>query len=108
MAEKEPGRAQRSSRAPTTPTDYPVTPSSISGLDHSFVSQAIMEVQRSVGQLTQATTTLAEDSKDHRKQLGRISHIMYAIGVVGAILLGILVFLANKIADPVVAGIKPH
>ena len=108
MAEKEAGRSTRTPRTPTTPADYPITPSPLSGIDHSFLLQSIMEVQRSVGQLTQATTTLTEDSRDHRKQLNRISHIMYAVGVVGAILLAVLIFLANKIADAVVAGFKAH
>jgi hypothetical protein len=68
----------------------------------------MMEVQRSVGALNQAVTTLGEDSKDHGKKLNRISHIMYSVGVVGTILLAVLVFFANKIADAVVAGLKPH
>lgn len=107
MSDKESSRA-RGSRSPSTPADYPTSPLPISGMDHSFLLQAIMEVQRSIGQLTQSTATLTEDSKEHRKQLNRISHIMYAVGVVGTILLAALVFLANKIADAVVAGFKPH
>jgi len=112
MPDRESSKA-RAARSPSTPADYPTTPNPLSALDHSFLLQAIMEVQRSIGQLTQSTTTLTDDAKEHRKQLNRISHIRishitYSVGVMGTILLAALVFLANKIADAIVAGYKLH
>src|ERR1022692_2580730 len=111
MPEKEPSRTSRKS-APTTPSDYPVVPppTALAAVDHSFLLQSIMEVQKTAAQTGQAVTMLIDDFKDMRKKGERMSHIMYSVGVVGTILLAILIFFANKIADVVVAGFKasPH
>lgn len=85
MPEKESGRG-RGSRSPSTPADYPTNPLPLSGMDHSFLLQAIMEVQRSIGQLTQATTTLADDSKEHSKELKDIGKDLHAAKVVGTVI----------------------
>jgi len=63
----------------TTPQDYILS-------DHSFTLQSIMEMQKVLGQLTQAVTTLTEESKKNSTKLDEISHKIYAAEVVGGLL----------------------
>ena len=65
-----------------------------------------MGMQKTLGELTQAVKTLTTESSQARKKLDRLSHIVYSAGVVGTILVVIIGFLANKIADAVIATIK--
>ncbi|PIU52594.1 MAG: hypothetical protein COS90_10630 [Deltaproteobacteria bacterium CG07_land_8_20_14_0_80_60_11] len=84
-----PGHAQGSTgsvptQSPqTTPQDYLLS-------DHSFTLQAMMEMQKVLGQLTQAVITLTEESKKNSTKLDEISHKVYAaqvtIKIIGAIL----------------------
>lgn len=100
---------QGSSR-PTSPKDFAVTTPEKSSLGgdglNQFILPQIIDIQKQLGQLTQAVATLTENSKDHGRKLNRISHVMYTVGVVGTILLAILVFFANKIADAAIALLK--
>ncbi|MGI8990638.1 MAG: hypothetical protein ACR2I2_13805 [Bryobacteraceae bacterium] len=86
------------------PPQQPGSPDALT----QFILPIVSATQRELGQLSQAVATLSEDSKENRKKLDRISHVMYSVGVVGTILLFILVFLANKIADALIAGLKNH
>jgi hypothetical protein len=75
----------------TTPAQLPeTTPQNYPALDYSFTLQAIMEMQKTLGQLSQAVTTLTEESKKNSEKIGTISHQVYAakvvVIVVGAIL----------------------
>ncbi len=75
----------------TTPSQLPqTTPQNYPGPDYSFTLQAIMEMQKTLGQLTQAVTTLTEETKDNSTKIETISHQVYAakvvVIVVGAIL----------------------
>ena len=78
--------------ATTTPDDYPVAPppSKLAAVDHSFVLQAIMEVQVSIGKLTEAVETLKAQSASHGakiEELGRDVHAAkITIRVVGVLL----------------------
>ncbi len=83
----------------------------------AFTFQAIMEMQKSIGQLTQAVTTLTEESKRRGETLDRISHKVYAAQVVvviaGAILAslgGVVTFLLSKIWVAIIPllQMKPH
>jgi EamA domain-containing membrane protein RarD len=56
--------------------------------------------------LTQAVATLTAESAELRKKVERLSQLAFAAGVVGAILLVIFGFAANKIADAVIATMK--
>jgi len=69
----------------TVPVFPEVTTPLYKGSDYSFTLQAVMEMQKAVGQLTEAVKTLSEHSKDQAKKLDRISHIIYAAGAVLAI-----------------------
>ena len=90
----------------TTPDAYtPTAPQCPSG-DYSYTLEVVMGMQKTLGQLEQAVKTLTEEIRDVRKKLDRISHIVHAAGVVGTIGMAILVFLANKIADAFIAGLR--
>jgi len=91
----------------TTPQDY-ILP------DHSFTLQSIMEMQKSLGQLTQAVTTLTEESKKNSTKLDGISHKIYAAEVVVSLLVligGGVFYLFWKIWDTIAPLIQiklPH
>jgi|GEM_PF-3158633 hypothetical protein len=72
--------------AETTPPPYPSS-------DHSFTLQTVMEMQKTLGQLTQTVTTLTEESKKCGDIIDKISHKVYAaekVVVVVGIILGTL------------------
>jgi len=94
------------------------TPPSIPAHDYTpFTFQVIMEIQKSIGQLEQAVTTLTEESKKRGDTLDLISHqvyaakvVMWVIGIILTGLSGIAVFLLNKMWDAIIPllQIKPH
>ena len=87
------------------PSDFAITSPQPSG-DYSYTLEVCMQMQKTLGQVEQAVKTLAEDFREERKKVNRLSHIIYAAGVVGTIGLAILIFLANKLADVFIAGLK--
>src|SRR2546425_492681 len=100
-------REEKERRQDSVPGSLPEgTPSSYPGSDYSFTLQSVMEMQKSVGQLIQAVTTLTETSKKHDEKIDKISHRVYAASVVIAIFTAIGAFLLNKIADAVIAALK--
>jgi len=81
-------------------------PRHFSGADHSFTLQAVMELQKSTGHLTEAVAGLRRsvDSQADRLQgiedkLSGVTHKLYAAGVVLALLLAIGGFIVNKAWD---------
>ena len=66
----------------------------------------LMELQRTVGELSQSVETLARQSKEHDKKLDRISHRIYAAVAVLTILGAALLWLLNAVSDEIVAVVK--
>jgi len=60
-----------------------------------------MQMQQSIGELKATVNHLNNASEKHGTKLDRISHIIFAAGVVLAIVLAIGGFLLNKIWDGV-------
>lgn len=94
----------------TTPPSYP-------SYDPSHILQSVIEMQKSIGMLTQAVTTLTEESKKNSEKLDKISHKIYAAQVVigiaggGLALIGSGLFiLFCKIWDAIspIIQLKPH
>ena len=57
----------------STPDQYPVaTPPGLQAADHSWVLQTVMELQKSVGGLTQAVATLTEQVRDQGAKLDAV------------------------------------
>lgn len=76
----------------TTPPHYP-------GSDYSFTLQAVLELQKSVGQLQEAVGTLKEQGKQHAEKLDKLNLRIYAATAVLVVLGTILGFLLNKGVD---------
>jgi hypothetical protein len=85
--------------------------------EHSFTLQSIIEIQKSIGQLTQAVTTLTEESRASRVKLDEISHKVYAaqvtIKVVGGLLVvigGWAIYMFSKIWTTIapLIQLRPH
>lgn len=94
------------------------TPPVSTGHDYSsFIFQQMMEIQKSLGQLTQAVKTLIDDSKDQNTTIKGLSHkISVAQGAIW-VLVGIISvsgvfvgFFLNKIwnAAIILLQMKPH
>jgi len=94
--------------APTTPEGFPTTSPHLPSADYSYTLEICMQMQKTLGQVEQAVKTLTDDFREERKKVNRLSHIIYAAGVVGTIAVAILIFLANKLADAFIASLKPH
>jgi hypothetical protein len=64
-------------------------------MDHSFTLQAVMEMQKSLGQLTQAVNSLTEQTKENSEEIKTIGRQVYAarvvVTIVGSIVGGIYV-----------------
>ena len=82
---------------PPASTPQGVTPA-YSG-DHSFTLQATMEMQKTLGKLENAVTSLVISEKETKDKLGRIEKIIYAAGVVLLVVLGIGGWMLNTAKD---------
>jgi hypothetical protein len=104
MAEKSTTRSTRQSNPEALPS---TTPFSYPGSEHSWTLQTVFELQKTVGQLTQAVTTLTEQQKGFSIKLDRISHQMYAALAILLLLGGILGFFSKSINDIIVHSLEP-
>jgi hypothetical protein len=97
---------EKSGRSPkqSTPILPSTTPISLpgSGADYSFVLPTLMELQRSIGKLTQAVDTIGNELRDQRTKLDKIGKQVYAAIVVLVVVGGILSFFAKGINDIIV------
>ena len=83
----------------TAPSHFAETPPPSAAFpsgDYSYTLEVCMQMQKTLGQVEQAVKTLSEDFREQRSKVDKLSHVMYATGVVGTIGLAILIFLANK------------
>lgn len=60
--------------------------------------QAVMEMQKSVGRLSQAVETLTEESKKNTEKIDKISHEVYAAKWIVCIVGGIIASAASAVA----------
>ena len=77
---------------PTSPLAYP-------GSEHSWTLQTVFELQKTVGQLTQAVTTLTEQQKGFSTKLDKISHQVYAALVILILIGAVIGFFSKSIND---------
>ena len=69
------GRTGEQQPTKSTPENYPIaTPPGLQAADRSWVLQTTMELQKSVGALTQAVATLTEQVKDQGAKLDAMRH----------------------------------
>jgi hypothetical protein len=106
---------EQESQRPTAPQTLPETTPPVSpGHDYShFIFQQIMEVQKTLGQLTQSVTILTDESKKQGDKIDKISHQVFAAKVILSIVGGALLLfsgLIGKLWDIVIPLLqtKPH
>ena len=91
------------------------TPHTFVSSEHSFTLQAVFELQKSMGQLTEAVNSLkvSIDNQSNRIQrledkLSGVTHKLYAAGVVLTIILVIGGWMINKAWDFMIGQIAPR
>src|SRR5579863_3029315 len=88
--------------AETTPPEYP-------SRDYAFPTlQAVIEMQKTLGQLGQAIHTLTEQVKDNDKKLDKIALVVYSAGAVIAVLGTIGGFIVKGAWDLIEPILKAH
>lgn len=94
----------------TTPKQFPevVPPSYADTVGNGWVVESMMQMQQAVGELKATTHHLTSASDKSSSKLDRISHVIFAAGVVLAIILAIGGFLLDKIWDGIVVLMKAH
>ena len=98
-------RSGRREKAESPPDEFPETPPP-QLTDWSWTLQMLVELQRTVGELSQSVETLTRQSREHDKKLDRISHRIYAAVAVLTILGATLLWLLNAVSDEIVAVVK--
>lgn len=101
------------SRESTTPRFPDTNPPESPSKDYALPTlQAVIEMQRTLGELNQAVKTLTVQSNNQGEKIDKISHRVYAATAVVTVLTGIAYFFLNKIFDVVVnilnRPIPPH
>jgi len=94
-----PRQSERGAAGDQLPKFPETTPPQYRGSDYSFTLQAVLELQKSVGQLQEAVGTLKEQGKQHAENLDKISLRIYAATAVLIVLGTIIGFLLNKGVD---------
>src|SRR2546423_1433280 len=95
----------------STPIDLPSTnPPAYPGTEHNWTLQTVFELQKSVGQLTQAVTTLTEQQKGFAAKLDKISHQVYAALAILILIGAVIGFFSKSINDYITHSIDqvPH
>lgn len=89
----------------TTPKDFPEVkpPAYAEGVAGAYLVESMMQMQKTLGELSASVEHLKSEADKQGAKLDRISHIMFASGVVLAILIAVGGFFLNKIWDGVFA-----
>lgn len=106
---------QNTNASTPSPNEVPVSQPPYTGhQDHSFTLQAIMEMNKTLGQLCEKTDSLKTQINNFDTRLATvestvsgISQKMYAAGIILIILLAIGGFIVNKAWDLMADLIKP-
>jgi hypothetical protein len=91
----------------TAPTQSPeIAPSHREAVGSAWLMESVMQMQQSVGELRATANYLKSASDKQGAKLDRISHIIFASGVVLAMVLALGGFILNKIWDGVFTLLK--
>lgn len=81
-----------------SPPRYPeTTPPNLPSGDYSYVLEIVMNMQNTMGKLTEAVDNLKENQKEQRVKLETIGKQIYAAIAILVLIGGILGFFANSI-----------
>jgi hypothetical protein len=83
-----------------------VTPTYQQAVGAGWLTEAVMQMQQSIGELKAEVKHLTTASEKHGTKLDRISHVIFAAGVVLTIFLAVSGFFLNKIWDALLALMK--
>jgi hypothetical protein len=97
--EKRGGGSQRQSTPGALPSTNPI---SYPSTEHNWTLQTVFELQKTVGQLTQAVSTLTGQQGEFSKKLDRISHQIYAAIAIIVLIGAVLTFFSKGINDIIV------
>jgi hypothetical protein len=88
----------------TTPQHFPevAPPAYAQAVGASYLVESMMQMQQSIGEMKATMGHLKTSSDNQSKKLDRVSHIIFAAGVVLTIGIGIGGFVLNKVWDGVV------
>lgn len=86
-----------------TPPDFPATTPTEIGREYSFSLQAVMELQKAVGQLSERMDSVRNQIEKQGEKLDRISHQIYAAWAVLVVLLTVGGFVIDKSWNLIVA-----
>ena len=79
--------------SPTTPEAYPTTPPVLPSGDYSYTVEIVMNMQQTLGKLTEAVESLKEQSKEHGAEIRQIGKDVHAAKVVGGFIVVASTFL---------------
>ena len=98
---------ERAGSEQVPPTRYPeTTPVQYPGSGYDFTLQAVIEMQRTLGEISQSVRDMSGKIEKHEAKLDRISHVIYAAAVVIAIAVSVGAWILNKGADVVIHKIN--
>ncbi len=90
-----------------TPKQFPeTTPTYQQAVGATWLTEAVMQMQASMGELKSDVKHLTSASEKHSSKLDKISHRVYAAGAVIVVLAAIGGFILNKIWDGIVVLMK--
>lgn len=99
------GREQRGAGGEqVSPPRYPETtpPPNFPSGDYTYVLEIVMNMQHTMGKLTEAVNGLKENQAEQRKKLDRISHQIYAAIAVLTLIGAVIWFFANSINNLII------
>ncbi len=94
MAERPPHETERE----TTPRELPSVPppSYADSVGTMHLVETMMQIQKSIGELTADVRNMKATLDSHGKKIDRISHIIFAAAAVVTVLVAIVGFIANQ------------
>ena len=101
-------RSPKDTPKETTPKQFPevVPPSYRDAVGTGWLVESMMQMQSALGELKATVAHLKTASDKQSAKLDRISHIIFAAGVVSTLLLAVAGFFLNKIWDGLVILLK--
>lgn len=99
---------KKDDRPASVPTSFPETTPPLPSGDYYYVLEIVMRMQESVGRLTEAVSSLKEQSKAHGDKLDNIGKDVHAAKVVVSVVGGLIVIVGGICAWLINTYISTH
>jgi hypothetical protein len=99
---------KKDDRPSSVPTSFPETTPPLPSGDYSYVLEIVMRMQESVGRLSEAVSSLKDQSRAHGEKLDNIGKDVHAAKVVVSVLGGLILLVGGAIAWLVNTYISTH